>query len=189
MTSTATTKRQNCRVCHATTTDYVTVEFAPKFDPAAMYVSRAAADAAKQPRRFHFCAKPECRAQVPAYVATGGTPTTAAATAAPAPQAAQQVRLGQVPAGATVAWLAPMPSSDNPDDFMHVGVVGGEVGMARLGNQGSAVHACPCGFLHNVSRYQPVTVLVAAGGVAPASASYYDEDEMADAPANPYRAH
>lgn len=94
----------------------------------------------------------------------------------PVVPAAAQVQLLQVATGATVAWQAPMPSSDNPDNFLHVGVVGREVGRADLGNVGRSVDGCPCGFTHNVSRYTPVTVLVADGSVPPATVGYYDND-------------
>lgn len=92
--------------------------------------------------------------------------------------AADPVRLAIVPSGSTIVWSAPMPSSDDPTDYLHMGVIGNAVGRADLGNQGFAVVGCPCGFSHNVSRYTPVTV-VSTIGVPPANAAHYEDEEQA----------
>lgn len=95
------------------------------------------------------------------------------------PSAATQVRLATVPVGSTIAWTAPMPSSDNPQLYMHVGCVGRAIGESRLGNQGFVVDRCPCGFSHSVSRYQPVIVLnvpTTGAVIFPVNPDYYDDD-------------
>jgi hypothetical protein len=53
-------KRQTCRRCFQTTSDYFTITTPPDPPRLTLYVNQAAADAATRPRHFHYCRENGC---------------------------------------------------------------------------------------------------------------------------------